>query len=417
MVVAIVPCKGESVRVLDKNKRFVGGEPLWLRKARMLDRCECVNRVVVDSDDKGIREEAARHGFETLERPGEVNEFDGHELFAWHVDSLAADVYVEALCTAPFVTERHVKDCVGAVLGEFDTAYLVERRSDYEVGRYPDRLPNSVDLSGTVVDCMSLYAVSGKWALEHGKRTGGNEMRVRCRGYESIDVDYETDLEHARLVALGMKERDNARLRALEGVLGSALVSDCLEEQGIVDYAMEFEFAPEASIVGRACTLGLSYKDSASCVGGIYDALQHYDWCMPGDLLVVETGPVYAAYFGELNSLLAHRAGARGCIVEHATRDSGEVVLPVWSDYRMPSDCRDVLGVRTIGGTVEIQGVAIEHGELLVADADGVVRIPREIETETVRLCLDRADNEARIKMRIAHGFDTDALVGSCGEF
>lgn len=417
-IVAVVPCKGSSERISRKNLRLVGGLPLWLGKARQLARMGLFNEVYVDTDDVAVAYEAKRHGFTVIERPAKVNGYDGNELLAWESLRIPrADVYVQALCTAPFVGADAIRECVRRVMDGADTACVVEKRRDYRAGAYVRGIPGSDSLEPFVRDCMSVYAVSGDYLVRTGLRVGGRAVHVEVDGVQALDLDWESDLTAARWIAEGMRSADSRGLRALEGCVSSALLSDVLEQLGVEEYSMEFDVRPRERRIGRACTLKLVYADSDDAVDDIYGALEHYDWCMPGDILMVETGPVYAAYFGELNSLLGKRAGAIGCVVECSTRDSSEVVLPVWSDYVMSSDCRDVLGVGGIGCPISIQGVEIEHGDLVCADADGVVRVPWVLEDEVVRMALSRAEDESRVKMRIAYGLSAEDIVSSSGKF
>ena len=109
-VVAFVPAKGSSERVADKNLQLLDGEHLFKRKLRQLLDCPLIDEVVLDTDSDALAALAADLPVTRLNRPPSLasNATDGHELFAYECAAVApADLYVQCLCTAPFVTARH----------------------------------------------------------------------------------------------------------------------------------------------------------------------------------------------------------------------------------------------------------------------------------------------------------------------
>src|SRR5215203_5303159 len=72
-VVAVIPARGGSVGVPQKNLRLVGGRSLV---ARSVDAClgaPLVDQVVVSSDSLDILAEGRRYGARTIERPGDIS--------------------------------------------------------------------------------------------------------------------------------------------------------------------------------------------------------------------------------------------------------------------------------------------------------------------------------------------------------
>ena len=106
-VVAFVPAKGSSERIADKNLQLLDGEHLFKRKLRQLLDCPLIDEVVLDSDCDALAALAADLPVTRIHRPPALatNATDGHELFAYECGAVApADLYVQCLCTAPFVT-------------------------------------------------------------------------------------------------------------------------------------------------------------------------------------------------------------------------------------------------------------------------------------------------------------------------
>lgn len=100
----------------------------------------------------------------------------------------------------------------------------------------------------------------------------------------------------------------------------------------------------------------------------------------PGDIIIVDgKGYESSALFGELMVTQAAAAKLGGFVIDGAARDVDTLnngSFPVFSAGRNPAGPTKGLDGR-IGHTVSIGDVAVEPGDLVVGDADGVVVIPR----------------------------------------
>jgi 4-hydroxy-4-methyl-2-oxoglutarate aldolase len=111
----------------------------------------------------------------------------------------------------------------------------------------------------------------------------------------------------------------------------------------------------------------------------------------PGDVIVVDgKGDDTCALFGELMVTQADAAGLGGFVVDAASRDTDTLAggsFPIFAAGRNP--CGPTKGLPgTIGRAISLGGVAVQPGDLVVGDVDGVVVIPRE----QVEAVLDAAD-------------------------
>jgi 4-hydroxy-4-methyl-2-oxoglutarate aldolase len=114
----------------------------------------------------------------------------------------------------------------------------------------------------------------------------------------------------------------------------------------------------------------------------------------PGDVIVVDgKGDGSSALFGELMVAQAEAAGLAGFVVDAASRDTDTLAngkFPIFAAGRNPAGPTKGLP-GTIGRAVSIGGVAVQPGDLVVGDVDGVVIVPKD-QVETV---LEAAETKA----------------------
>jgi regulator of RNase E activity RraA len=61
--------------------------------------------------------------------------------------------------------------------------------------------------------------------------------------------------------------------------------------------------------------------------------------------------------------------------------------------------------------------VRIANGDVVFADHDGIVAVPRALWPEIEAAAWDVLSNEATIRMQAARGRDVDAILADCGAF
>jgi regulator of RNase E activity RraA len=131
------------------------------------------------------------------------------------------------------------------------------------------------------------------------------------------------------------------------------------------------------------------------------------DLARPGDVLVVDArGEVTNAILGELMTLYARQRGLAGIVVDGAIRDFDRLsagILPVFArgvSHLGPYKS----GPGEIHGPVQIGGVAVSDGDLVVGDADGVAVVPRSRAEETLCRSEALAASEEESRAEIAQG-------------
>lgn len=117
--------------------------------------------------------------------------------------------------------------------------------------------------------------------------------------------------------------------------------------------------------------------------GWYYGNVCTYPWVKeiePGDFVVIDQSGVNAGLMGSNNGLECKRNGAHGLVSNGGVRDTDELILqqvPFWSRMvsqgmvqgRLQFDARDI--------PVNVGGVLVQPGDIVVADGDGVIVVPR----------------------------------------
>lgn len=122
----------------------------------------------------------------------------------------------------------------------------------------------------------------------------------------------------------------------------------------------------------------------------------------PGDVIIVDgKADDTCALFGELMVSQAEAAGLAGLVVDAACRDTDTLSkgdFPIFAAGRNP--CGPTKGLNgTIGKPISVGGVAVQAGDLVLGDADGVVVIPRQ-DVDKVLVAAEKklADEKVRLE-------------------
>src|SRR5207237_1659563 len=126
--------------------------------------------------------------------------------------------------------------------------------------------------------------------------------------------------------------------------------------------------------------------------------LQGVDTCQPDDVLVAAaSGSMRSGLWGELLSTAARTSGCVGAIIDGAVRDVVKMTqmgFAVFARGTSPYDSRDRNRVVDIDVPVEIGGVLFSPGDLVIADADGIVVVPQTVEAEAIEAAWDKVQAE-----------------------
>lgn len=157
---------------------------------------------------------------------------------------------------------------------------------------------------------------------------------------------------------------------------------------------------PGAAVVGRALPVFCRKGENI----GVLRALEV---ARPGDVLVVDgQGDADRALIGELLAERARSIGVLGMVIDGAVRDVevlAEMRFPVWAVGASPAGPYKN-GPGWAGRPVSVGGVVVRAGDLVAADADGVVVVPAEEAERTLAAAQAVQADETRRRAAIVAG-------------
>lgn len=213
---------------------------------------------------------------------------------------------------------------------------------------------------------------------------------------------------------------DIARFDLVNTSLYTAVIGDVLDTLGRLHQFLPSEvrpLQPTMRITGRAMPVLLAdvYGAQEKPFGRLTEAL---DALTPGDVYLTRQGRQECAAWGELLTTAAIARGAVGAVIDGFHRDTRQVLSQDFSlfsrgAYGQDSGARSA--VIDYGVPIEIGGISVSPGDLVVGDIDGVVVIPADIELEVLERALVKASAEKVVRSAIEKGMSTTEAFATYG--
>jgi len=189
--------------------------------------------------------------------------------------------------------------------------------------------------------------------------------------------------------------------------LGDAtgIVSDVMDELGItgvVGASVLKPTIPGACIVGTALTVRNIvqrehvYETARRHVNKMAEFEAH-NLARPGDVVVID-GVAGISNMGGISAQTAKRQGERGGIVFGGVRDiahSRRIGYPVWATEITPVTGKWRIETIEVNGEIEVAGIRVAPGDIVLADDTGVCFIPRARAAEVLEIARQKSAAEA----------------------
>ncbi|QJY49394.1 RraA family protein [Pseudonocardia broussonetiae] len=208
-----------------------------------------------------------------------------------------------------------------------------------------------------------------------------------------------------------------ARLAAVD----ACAVSDALDRHGIRGVVTGLHpLAAPRSFAGRAVTVLLGPPDSTGALPRRHLGTAAVDASGPGRVVVVaHQGRTDCAGWGGLLSRAAAARGIEGVLVDGAARDLAEAAaagLPVHARAATPVTARTRAVEHAWDVPVDVDGVRVAPGDLVLADSGGVVVVPAGRADEVLATAERIAATEAAMARAIEAGTPVSDVMGTTYE-
>lgn len=193
-----------------------------------------------------------------------------------------------------------------------------------------------------------------------------------------------------------------------------AAVCDILDSLGYRNQAMHQRLRPllpdmrKCGFIGRARTFSWMETDHISEEDPYGLEIEAMDSLKAGDVVVHSTD--YSgtnAPWGELMSTISKRKGVAGCVCDSQIRDCVKIIemgFPVYYTGIRPLDSKGRAKVIEYDVAVRCGNVLVKPGDIVFADFDGIVVVPKDAENEVFRLAAEKADHESLSRKELLEG-------------
>ncbi len=148
-------------------------------------------------------------------------------------------------------------------------------------------------------------------------------------------------------------------------------------------------------------------EEYAEYSGRWYDEKCQYPFMeilKPGDFLVLDLSGLEVGLWGSNVGLKAVTMGATGVAIDGGCRDTAEVALQecaVWARHRAKTTVIGRLEFESLNHTVNLGGVKVSPGDIVVADDDGVIVVPQAVAAEVARWAKKELDGDKRGRRKL----------------
>lgn len=216
-VVAVVPVRKGSQRVISKNTRPFAETSLLELKLKVLDKVNGINKIIVNTDcDKSIQIAESFGAGVHIREPYYAGSDVSNDAHWRHIAEVTdTDVLLLAQTTSPmikvstyekainqFVESDGVFDSINSVSLEKKFLWLDGKPLNYQI----DKTPKSQDLPDIVSLNFAITIIKKKLMSKKGNVVGYNPKFLMLNKIESVDIDDELDFEFAEFLykKLGM---------------------------------------------------------------------------------------------------------------------------------------------------------------------------------------------------------------------
>jgi len=229
-----------------------------------------------------------------------------------------------------------------------------------------------------------------------------------------------SNLPKIRRITMTTLPTGTARLELINNSLYTPVIGDVLD---LLGYRHQFlpsgirPLDPTMVVAGRAMPVLIAdiFGEQKNPFGKMTQAL---DQLQAGEIYLARSSRLECSAWGEILTATARMRGAVGAVIDGFHRDTPQILdqhWPVFSRGSYAQDAQVRTAVLDYRIPIEIDGVAITPGDLIVGDVDGVLVIPQEVEDEVLERALEKANGENLVRKAIENGMSSTEAFAHFG--
>lgn len=222
-ILAIIPARGGSKGIPNKNIQRVGGKPLITRTIETALKSKIINRLIVSTDDEKIAKISKNSGSEVIIRLAEIsNDNASSESALLDVlgrikkqENYIPDIVVFLQCTSPFTEVVDIDGTINALIGNNADCALAVQEFHHFLWKYDESLNTAIginhdekesrmrrqELPTQYLEAGSIYVMRTKEFLQKKKRFFGKIVVYVVPGERVFEIDDPIDLSIANFIA------------------------------------------------------------------------------------------------------------------------------------------------------------------------------------------------------------------------
>lgn len=126
------------------------------------------------------------------------------------------------------------------------------------------------------------------------------------------------------------------------------------------------------------------------------------------------------SHYGEMMSTASKLCGCKGAVVDGGVRDIDRIIdldFKVWARYTTPQGAEQRSRIISWQNDIKIADVVIHPGDVVFADMDGIIVIPREVAYEVLLEAERRQEEEHGWKQMLTSGMGPREFLRAGGSF
>jgi len=214
-VIALMPMKGHSERVPNKNLRMFHGKPLYHHVLSTLQSCQSIKKIIINTDSQEITADiqANFNDIQIIERPDEISGdyVEMNKIISYDMSQVEGEYFIQTHSTNPLLKSRTIDDAIDTYFRnilKYDSVFTVTKlmsryysKSGAPINHSLNELIRTQDLPPIFEENSNLYAFS-RLSFKNAKnnRIGVNPKMYEVGKFESIDIDTLEDFLLAEAV-------------------------------------------------------------------------------------------------------------------------------------------------------------------------------------------------------------------------